>query len=149
MGETRFRPFALPRWNRVLDAQGDLGARAGTSSCPQSSHPHQTMGVPTAGSGQLVEQPLRFFQIGGVEPLGEPAVDRREEVGGFGTAALVAAQPGKAHGGAQFPEPCLLLLGDGQGFEIQALGRVGMPLPQQQLAFVPIQLRCEPAFGRG
>src|SRR6516225_5541275 len=31
--------------------------------------------------------PARLFQIGRVEAFGEPAVDRREEVPGFGTAA--------------------------------------------------------------
>jgi len=91
-----------------------LGARAGSSSCRQSSHPRQTVGVPTAGSRQLFEQPLRFFQVGGVEALGEPAVDGREEVAGLGAAALVAAKPSEAHGGAQFPELSLLFLGDAQ-----------------------------------
>src|SRR6516165_3158348 len=57
--------------------------------------------MPTAGSRQLIEQPTRFFQIGGIEAFGEPAVDRREQVTGFGAAALVAAKPGEAHGGAQ------------------------------------------------
>jgi len=32
-----------------------------------------------------------LLQIGGPEALGEPAVNRREEVTGFGVAALVAA----------------------------------------------------------
>ncbi len=61
---------------------------------------------------KLVEQRLRVFEIGCVEPFGEPAVDRREDVAGFGAAALVAAEPGEARGGAQFPELGLLLLGD-------------------------------------
>ena len=39
---------------------------------------------------QFVEQRLRLFQIGGVEALGEPAVDRGEEVAGFGAPALLA-----------------------------------------------------------
>jgi len=52
------------------------------------------------GSGQLVEQRLCLFQIGGVEALGEPAVDGCEQVAGFSMAALVAAHPGEAHGGA-------------------------------------------------
>ena len=81
----------------------------------------------TTGSSQLVEQRLRLFQIGGVEAFGEPAVDRREEIAGFGAAALVAAEPGEAHGGAQFPELGLLLLGDAQGFAIEFLGGLGMP----------------------
>ena len=62
------------------------------------------------GSRQFVEQRLRLFQIGRVEAFGEPAVDRREKVAGFGVAALVAAEPGEARGGAQFPELGLLLL---------------------------------------
>jgi hypothetical protein len=43
----------------------------------------------TTGSRQFVEQRRRFFQIGGVEPLGEPAVDRREKIAGFGAPALL------------------------------------------------------------
>ena len=102
--------------------------------------------MPVAGSRQFVEQRLRLFQIGGVEALGEPAVDRREEVAGFGVAALVAAEPGEARGGAQFPELCPLLRRDGQGLAIQFLGARGIPLPQQQFAFLPVQLRCQPAL---
>jgi hypothetical protein len=56
------------------------------------------------GSRQLIEQRLRFFEILCVEAFGEPAVDREEEVAGFRVAALVAAEPGEARGGAQFPE---------------------------------------------
>src|SRR6202047_4459604 len=97
-------------------------------------------------SAQLAEQFLRLLQIGGIEALGKPAVDRREKIAGFSAAALVAAEPGEAHGGAQFPELGPLLLGDAQGFAIQLLGRLGMPLPQQQLAFVPIKLGGEPAL---
>jgi hypothetical protein len=62
--------------------------------------------------------------------------------------ALVAAEPGEARGGTQFPELGPLLLGDAQGFAIEFLGGRRMPLLQQQLAFVPVQLRCEPALLR-
>jgi hypothetical protein len=34
--------------------------------------------MPAADSRQLVEQPLRLFEIGRVETFGEPAVDGRE-----------------------------------------------------------------------
>jgi len=51
------------------------------------------------GSGQLVEQRFRVFKVGCVEAFGEPSVDRREQVAGFGAAPLVAAEPGKARGG--------------------------------------------------
>src|SRR5713226_8436231 len=101
------------------------------------------------GSGsQLVEQRLCVFEVGGAEAFGEPAVDRREEVAGFGVAALVAAEPGEARGGTQFPELGALLHGDAQGFAIEFLGGLGMPLPQQQLALEPVQLRYEPALPR-
>jgi hypothetical protein len=99
-----------------------------------------------SSSRQFVEQRLCLFKIGRVEAFGEPAVDRREEAAGFGAAALVAAEPGEACGGAQFPELGLLFLGDDQGLAIQSLGGLGMSLPQQQLAFVPVQLRLEPTL---
>src|SRR5438270_112104 len=99
-------------------------------------------------SRQLVEQRPCFFQVLCVEAFGEPAVDRREKVAGFGGAALVAAELGEAHRRAQFPKPGLLLHGDAQGLAIQFLGGLGILLPQQQLAFVPVQLRCKPALPR-
>src|SRR5438270_12107735 len=74
------------------------------------------------GSAKLLEQCSCVFEIGRVEALGEPAVDRGEEVAGFGVAALVATEPGEAHGSAQFPQLGLLLLGDAQGFAIEYLG---------------------------
>jgi hypothetical protein len=55
-------------------------------------------------------------------------------------ASLVAAEPGEAQDGAQFPELGPLLLGDAQGFAVQFLSDVRMSLPQQQLAIVPIEL---------
>jgi hypothetical protein len=41
-------------------------------------------------SPQLVQEPLRLFQIGGVEAFGEPAVDRREKIAGLLSFALIA-----------------------------------------------------------
>jgi hypothetical protein len=38
---------------------------------------------------QLIEQNLRVLQISGVEALGEPTVDRSEEVARFGAFALI------------------------------------------------------------
>jgi hypothetical protein len=51
-------------------------------------------------SRQLVEQRLCLFQIGGIKALGEPAVNRREQIAGFGPPPLIAAEPGEARGGA-------------------------------------------------
>jgi len=47
-------------------------------------------------SRQLIQQRLRFLQIGGVEPLGEPAVDGGEEVAGLGGLTLGVPQAGEA-----------------------------------------------------
>ena len=81
----------------------------------------------SAGSRQLVEDCLCFPQIGRVEALGEPAVDRREEVAGFLVPTLLAPQPDEAHGGAQFPKLASCSWAS-QGFAIQFLGGLGMPL---------------------
>src|SRR6516165_1806180 len=94
---------------------------------------------------ELVEQRLGVLEVGCGETFSEQAIDRRQQVAGFGAAALVAAEPGKAHSGAQFPELGPLLPGDAQRLAIQFLGSLGMPLPQQQLALVPAELGGEPA----
>ena len=67
-------------------------------------------------SSELLEERLCLFQIGVIEALGEPAVDRPQQLARFGAASLIATQPREAHSGAQFRELGLLLLGDAQGF---------------------------------
>src|SRR5208283_3806414 len=52
---------------------------------------------------QFVEQRLGLFEVGGVEAFGEPAEDRGEQGGRLLRPALLAAQAGEAHPGAQFP----------------------------------------------
>jgi hypothetical protein len=47
--------------------------------------------------------PLRYFEIRGGDAFGEPAVARREQIAGFGTATVVAAERGEARGAGQFP----------------------------------------------
>src|ERR1700730_5718700 len=84
--------------------------------------------TPIASSSQLVEQCLRLFEIGSVEAFCEPVIHGREKVAGVGGVALVAAKPGEAHGGAQFPELGLLLPRDAQGFAIQLFSDVGAAL---------------------
>src|SRR5271166_7101517 len=58
--------------------------------------------------GQFVEQRLGVLEVGGVEAFGEPAEDRGEEGGRLLRPALLSAQAGEAHGGAQFPGLCVL-----------------------------------------
>jgi hypothetical protein len=64
------------------------------------------------GSRQFVEQCLCLLKVGCVEAFGEPAVDRREEVEGFGQTGLVAAKLSQAYCGAQFPDLSVLLLSE-------------------------------------
>jgi hypothetical protein len=54
-------------------------------------------------SSQRVEQNFGLLQVERVEPFGEPAVDRREEIAGRVPLALVAPQPRQAGRRAQFP----------------------------------------------
>lgn len=58
--------------------------------------------ISKASSGELVEQCLRFLQVAGVKPFGEPGVNRREKITGFGVPALATVEPGQFYGGAQF-----------------------------------------------
>jgi hypothetical protein len=95
---------------------------------------------------ELVEQRFCVFEVGRREAFGEPAVDGREEAAGFGAAALVAAKAGEARGGTQFPELRSLFFGNAQGFAVQLLSGLGMSLSQQQLAFMSVQLGCQPAL---
>src|SRR6516162_5709733 len=97
---------------------------------------------------EFVEQCFCPLEIGDVEALGEPAVDRGEQVAGCGAASLVAPQSGKARGGAQLPQLGFLLSGDAESLAIQLLGVFGKALPQQQPASLPIELRGEPALPR-
>ncbi len=51
-------------------------------------------------STKLLEQRLRLLQVGGIEALGEAAVDRREKVASFGRFALVVPEAREV---ARFP----------------------------------------------
>jgi hypothetical protein len=55
----------------------------------------------TIGLLQFVEQRLRLFQVTGVEPLGEPAIDWSEQVARLATPSLLAPHAGEARCGAQ------------------------------------------------
>ena len=65
---------------------------------------------------------------------------------GRGMPTLIAVKPSKARGGAQLPKLGTLLFSDAQRFAIQFLSGTRTSLPQQQLAFVPVELRREPAL---
>ena len=94
-------PLSCGPWERVeAEGNGPLQRRAAETGLPLFE---------TAELVQLVEQRLCLFKIGRIETFCEPAVDRGEEIAGFGMATLVSPQSREAHGGAQFPELGLLL----------------------------------------
>jgi hypothetical protein len=62
-------------------------------------------------SAESVEQLVRILQVGGIEALGEPALDRREQVVCLGPPTLLGPQPGEAHRRAQFQRLRPLTLG--------------------------------------
>jgi hypothetical protein len=51
--------------------------------------------------GGLFQQRLGLLQVGGVKALGEPAVDRRQQLARFGALALLLPQAAQADGGPQ------------------------------------------------
>src|SRR5215467_542408 len=63
-GARRFRPFAWPRWNRDVRRSRHVFGRA---SCTRNGL--SALDCRRASSRQLVEQPLRVLQVGGVEAL--------------------------------------------------------------------------------
>jgi len=72
---------------KVLDLKGrssaaDAGGKGGPSFRSNGGHKARE-----GGSPQFVQKRLRLLQIGRVEPLGEPAMDRRKELAGLGAAA--------------------------------------------------------------
>jgi hypothetical protein len=103
---------------------------AGTLFCARIKVWTATKPAEPSSSHQLFEERPCLFEIGRVEALGEPAVDRRKQIARLGALPLIAREPGEARGGAQFPELGLSLSSDAQGIAIQFLGGLGMPLPQ-------------------
>jgi hypothetical protein len=68
-------------------------------------------------SGQVVQQHFGLLQVGGVKALGEPAVDRRQQLAGFGKFALTLPQPSQTCRRPQFPGLRPLAAGIGEGFD--------------------------------
>jgi hypothetical protein len=66
---------------------------------------------------QCVQQRLGVLEVGGVEALGEPAVDRCQQLVGFRALVLALPQARQAHGGAEFERLCLLLTSHVEGGE--------------------------------
>jgi hypothetical protein len=66
-------------------------------------------------SGQFGQQGFGLLQVGGVKPLGEPAINIRQELAGLVPLALPVPQPTQAHGRPRLQRFRLLAAGDGEG----------------------------------
>ena len=89
---------------------------------------------------QRIEEFLRLHEIRRVEPLGEPAVDRREQITCLGAFALIAPELGEACRGAQLPRFRALTAGNLDRQMKASLGflRVRPIAAQAQFAFEPM-----------
>ena len=54
-------------------------------------------------SGQFVKERLRLLQVGRVEALGEPIVDRGKQVAGLTVLVLTLPKPSERYRGSDFP----------------------------------------------
>src|SRR5215217_7608503 len=66
-------------------------------------------------SPQLVEQGFGLLEVGRVKALREPAIDRCQQLAGFGLLPLLLPEATQAHGGPQLQGFGLLAAGDGDG----------------------------------
>ena len=99
---------------------------------------------------EFLQQRLGLLQVGGVESLGEPAIDWRQQPTGLGALALLLPQTSEAHGRSQLPRLGLLATGHSEGL-LEAGFRlllVMRSLFQQQLPLEAIEFRFRPAFLR-
>ena len=64
---------------------------------------------------QFLQQGIRLLEVGRVKTLGEPAIDRRQQLVRLGPLAPLPPQAGQAHRGAQFQRLRLLAAGDAKG----------------------------------
>ena len=73
----------------------------------------ESKGVSLGGAlRQRVQQGFGFLEVSGVKALGEPAIDRGENIVGFDALALITPKVSKSGGGTQFPAPRILLSSD-------------------------------------
>src|SRR5262249_15382151 len=93
--------------------------------------------TPWRMSPQYLQKHPGLLQVGGVKALGEPAVDRRQELPRLGAPALALPEPCQAGGCPQFQGFCPLLAGDSESMVEMALrlllsyGQLGQVQPSR------------------
>src|SRR5215468_2803358 len=102
-----------------------------------------------SASLQLVEQCLGVDQVARIEALGEPLVDRGEEIARFGALALIAPEAREARRGAQLERAGALLAGDGEGAVVAGGGLVGAPASREEkVAVEAVEVGVEEGLAR-
>src|SRR6516162_1108075 len=100
----------------------------------------------TRASRQLGEESCGVLQVGGIEALGKPAVDGREQLACFRAPTLLAPQPGEARRRAQFERFRLLLAGDAKSVMECGPGVLRSAARQQAQAFETMEFGFPPAL---
>src|SRR5215471_3790535 len=111
-------------------------------------HVYRRCVMTPALSAQLVQERHGFLEVRRVKPLGEPAVEWREQLAGFDPFALLLPEAGQTHGGPQLQRFRRLVPGDVQGPLEAGFGlRLQWPrLLQEQDTPEATDLRFPPAF---
>src|SRR5215510_1583367 len=93
-------------------------------------------------ASELLQQRLGFLQVRRIKALREPAVDRREQLVGLKTLALLLPQPAETQGSAQFPGFGLLVAGHRERLLETGLrlGGVRARRPEEPLSLEAIEL---------
>ena len=91
---------------------------------------------------QLIEQRLCLLQIGSIESLGEPAVDRGEKVAGLGSPAVALPEAGERRGLDPRPKSfefsvraghCLASAREDSAYPLRHADHVATPLESDEL----------------
>ena len=115
-------------------------------------HPQSGAGIsrdPPSGLRQLLQQPFRLLPIRRRETFGETIVNGLEERQGISGTALIAQQPGKARGRAEFPGQRALPAGPVEGLPEIFFCRSLCPrgaLQNNEFSFDAQQLRDTPSL---
>src|SRR5262249_15562123 len=137
------------RWSQESGAPPHRVAPAPWSSDRERLASGHGSSKPAASScRQLLQQRLRLLQIERTKPLRKPPVNRRQQFTRLLRLALVAPEPGEAHGGAEFPGFGLLLTGDCEGaLEVSlSFGCIRIRREQCDFAAASVDLSLPPRF---
>ena len=104
------------------------------------------LGAKHRSGAKFVQQCLRVFQVGGIEALGEPAVERGEQIAAGGGIAARPEHLRQAHRRAQFPRFCTHLLRQRDRLAEIGFGEPSLSLFLLQFAAHPESLRPEEEF---